>query len=267
MRCQECKKEVSLPFRCPYCRDYFCSEHRLPENHNCPRIDLARAPRMEEEPTILKRQKWREHTVPYSQSKPIRKVRFSNIELRHLTIATLLVTVIGLSSNLYPGVHIRDLISVTIVLTASFLMHEMAHKITAQIRGFWAEFRLIFTGAILTLISIVSPFKIISPGAIMISGFIDKESMGKISISGPFVNVVLSMVFFAATFIFPIAAFKLGAAFNAWIALFNLIPFGMFDGFKIFMWNKAVWALAFAQSLVLTLVCYMYVIVDLLYIG
>ena len=25
-----------LPFKCPYCGKYFCIEHRLPENHNCP---------------------------------------------------------------------------------------------------------------------------------------------------------------------------------------------------------------------------------------
>jgi Zn-dependent protease len=27
------------------------------------------------------------------------------------------------------------------------------------------------------------------------------------------------------------------------MALFNLIPFGDFDGLKIFRWNKAAWAL------------------------
>ncbi|MEM4704640.1 MAG: metalloprotease, partial [Candidatus Bathyarchaeia archaeon] len=43
-----------------------------------------------------------------------------------------------------------------------------------------------------------------------------------------------------------------GAAFNAWISLFNLIPFGIFDGFKIFLWNKLVWAAAFSASVVLT---------------
>jgi len=44
------------------------------------------------------------------------------------------------------------------------------------------------------------------------------------------------------------------AWFNAWIAVFNLIPFGMFDGLKVFAWNKKVWALAFAVSAVLTVV-------------
>ncbi len=34
-RCDVCGREVSLPYRCKYCGGTFCSEHRLPENHNC----------------------------------------------------------------------------------------------------------------------------------------------------------------------------------------------------------------------------------------
>ncbi|MBE0520185.1 metalloprotease, partial [Candidatus Bathyarchaeota archaeon] len=40
----------------------------------------------------------------------------------------------------------------------------------------------------------------------------------------------------------------------------NLIPFGILDGFKVFRWNKVVWALAFTASLVLTIVCYIYIL-------
>ena len=34
-KCQCCGKEVLLPFECPYCSKAFCTEHRLPENHQC----------------------------------------------------------------------------------------------------------------------------------------------------------------------------------------------------------------------------------------
>ena len=34
-QCEICGKEVVLPFKCSYCGDYFCGEHRLPERHNC----------------------------------------------------------------------------------------------------------------------------------------------------------------------------------------------------------------------------------------
>ena len=33
--CYYCGREVDLPFRCPYCGLTFCSDHRLPEQHNC----------------------------------------------------------------------------------------------------------------------------------------------------------------------------------------------------------------------------------------
>ena len=38
-RCDVCGKEVTLPYVCRYCGGTFCSEHRLPENHNCDGLD------------------------------------------------------------------------------------------------------------------------------------------------------------------------------------------------------------------------------------
>lgn len=257
MKCQKCGKEIFLPFKCPYCGGYFCSEHRLPENHECPRIELARAPKRETQPMTVQRQKPHEYTVTYAPLEPKRKIHFSNKEIRHLTIAALLVIAIGLSFSINASGELGFLVLSSIMLTASFLAHEIAHKLVAQKEGFWAEFRLIFTGAILTLLSIISPFfKIISPGAVMVGGFVDRERMGKISIAGPGINIMLSTIFLAAAFLFPqhTQIFIVSAIFNAWIALFNLIPFGMLDGFKIFLWNKTIWALAFTASLILTII-------------
>jgi Zn-dependent protease len=88
----------------------------------------------------------------------------------------------------------------------------------------------------------------------MISGPAGRDEIGKISISGPAVNIVLSTVMLAIAFVpSPYSGmFLLGAFFNAWIALFNLIPMGILDGYKIFSWDKKVWASAFAASLALT---------------
>jgi len=266
MKCQKCQKEVFLPFRCPYCGDYFCSEHRIPENHECPRMEYARAPK-EEIKTIIAQQEPYEYTVTYVPTEPKKgKIHFSSKEIKHLTIAALLVVGVGLSFIGFPIIFYDDyaidyviLASFIIIFTASFLIHEIAHKIAAQKKGFWAEFRLTIMGAILTLLSIVSPFfKIISPGAVMIAGLADSEKIGKISIAGPATNILLSTTFLAASLFLPTYApiFMLGSAFNAWIALFNLIPFGMLDGFKVFLWNKKVWVLAFTASLILTVISY-----------
>lgn len=37
-KCEQCSKEVLLPFECNYCGHLFCAEHRLPESHECPNL-------------------------------------------------------------------------------------------------------------------------------------------------------------------------------------------------------------------------------------
>ena len=267
MKCQKCQKEVFLPFRCQYCGDYFCSEHRLPENHECPRMEQARTPKEETQPIIVQKQKPYEYTISYMPTQPKRgKIHFSSKEIKHLTIAALLVIGVGLSLawsvNLFyidHGIDYVTLITLTAILTASFFLHEIAHKIVAQREGLWAEFRLTLIGAILTLVSMIpSLFKIISPGAVMVAGFADKKIMGKTSIAGPMTNITLSTIFLAGAFLFPQNSQMLAlvAFFNAWIALFNLIPLGILDGFKIFQWNKKSWVLAFTPSLILMIISY-----------
>jgi Zn-dependent protease len=226
-------------------------------------MELARAPKREKTVTIQK-QKPYEYTIAYIPPGPERRIHFSSKEIKHLTIAALLVMGIGLSLGIYPGAYSEIggalmLVIFALIITASFFMHEIAHKIAAQRRGLWAEFRLIFTGVILTFISIISPiFKIISPGAVMIAGLVDEKNVGKISVAGPLTNTVLSAMLLAVGLLQRVPLFLYGAAFNAWIALFNLIPFGIFDGFKVFRWNKAIWALAFTVSLALTIISFSY---------
>ncbi len=36
--CAYCGKKISLPFKCKFCGQEFCMEHRLPENHDCPKL-------------------------------------------------------------------------------------------------------------------------------------------------------------------------------------------------------------------------------------
>jgi Zn-dependent protease len=220
-------------------------------------MEYARIPKEETRPIIVQKQEPFKYTVTYgpNQTKS-RQIYFGNKEIRHLTIAALLVAGIGLSWGLFSDTFNIDyvmLITFAMILTASFLLHEIAHKITAQKEGLWAEFRLTLIGAILTLISIITPiFKIISPGAVMIAGVGDMKRVGKISIAGPATNITLSTTFLALSFLFPnIWIFAVAAFFNAWMAVFNLIPLGILDGFKVFMWNKKNWLLAFAISSVL----------------
>jgi Zn-dependent protease len=46
----------------------------------------------------------------------------------------------------------------------------------------------------------------------------------------------------------------LGMNINASLALFNLIPFGVFDGAKIIRWNYVVWGVAVLAALLLYII-------------
>jgi len=185
---------------------------------------------------------------------------FGKTEVRDLIISALLVSAVGLSW-LGPELLTRPPAIVAVLVfafTGSFLVHELAHKAVAQRYGLWAEFRLTLLGALVTLVSIVSPFfKIISPGAVMIAGVTDKDRIGKTAVSGPLTNLVICIGSFALTFVilqsspfFEVVLFA--ATFNAFIAALNLLPFGMFDGWKIFQWSRLMWVLTFTLSVALT---------------
>jgi Zn-dependent protease len=201
-----------------------------------------------------------EYKVTYTPPRSA-KFGFSSTEVRHLTISALLVSSVGLSMLGASLVRIGPEIVVVLVLlfTCAFLLHEIAHKIVAQRYGLWAEFRLTLLGALITLLSIVSPFfKIISPGAVMIAGTASKDSVGKTAVAGPLTNIIFCVGSFALTLLLPqyssffqVALFT--AFFNASIAVLNLIPIGILDGWKVFQWNKIVWALAFLSSVVLAI--------------
>ena len=42
-KCAYCGDMVDLPFECNYCKDPFCAEHRLPEDHRCVKLTQIRA--------------------------------------------------------------------------------------------------------------------------------------------------------------------------------------------------------------------------------
>ena len=269
MECQYCGTEEILPFKCPYCNGYFCAEHRLPENHECPEIWRARAPREAAPRVTVESKTPYEYRITFGPRPTTRTFWFSPTEIKHLTLSVLLVMVVGFSIIFwFLGVGILEsypeiLIVSSLVFALAFLFHEVAHKLVAQHYGLWAEFRLIMFGVLLTLISIVSPFfKIISPGAVMIAGFADKDTVGKTAVAGPTTNLAfaitslvlyeyLSLQFYSLSVIA-----LLSTVFNAWIALVNLIPFGMLDGWKVFHWNKFVWIMVLITSIALTILSF-----------
>ena len=269
-KCQKCSEEVALPFRCQFCSQYFCPRHRLPENHDCPEYWKAITPRKETPTFTLEstpRESRYDHTITYGPQPRTRMFWFSPTEVKHLLISTLLVTGVGLSLFMpgtgiagFPSDGLGILVGLAVVFTSVYLLHELAHKFVAQHYGLWAEFRLTMFGALLTLLSIFSPIKLISPGAVLIAGPMGRDTAGKAALAGPLTNLILSFVLLALL-AYPVDQFVtsialVGAAFNAWIALFNLVPFAIMDGLKVFRWNKLVWAAAFAASIAVTILTF-----------
>ncbi len=169
----------------------------------------------------------------------------SNVELKELFKAWLVISLIftiastGLSFN--STAIIFFLIS-AFTVGIGFLIHELSHKIMAQNFGASAEFRADNQMLSLALIMSVFGFLFIAPGAVFIIGRVNKKENGIISLAGPLSNFVLALIFLFFYFFKNSVFLVYGYKINSWLALFNMIPFGNFDGRKILDWNKGVYA-------------------------
>lgn len=255
MKCFLCGLEESIPFRCTYCGEAFCHLHRLPTNHFCPFINSYTEKRR-----LMREGMYNEGDQSHigrnigRQLLNALKMKSSKTELLHLLIATILVTGVGLSLNGYRHFSWQFLV----IFISAFLVHEMAHKFLAQYYGSWAEFRAQMYGLVITAISALPfmPFKFIAPGAVMV-GLTDKYKFGRVALIGPLTNLVMGFSFLALAHLFQYQGYLYaGASFNAWIALFNLLPFGVLDGQKIFDWNKIVWGFTMAFTMTLFIVAH-----------
>jgi Zn-dependent protease len=248
-----------MPFQCRYCKETFCTIHRLPPNHNCLFLrDYLEQPARDRE--FLERIE-RRGSSPQGRIRSflydIIHIRFSRLEILHLIIATTLVAAVGLS--LYRFQLRWDFLAIFI---SAFLVHELGHKFLAQFYRAWAEFRVLFYGAVVTAISALPffPFKFIAPGAVMISGNLSMGRYGRVSLIGPLTNLAMGTGFLCAYLLTSIitdssiAILLVGVRFNGFIGFFNMIPFMGLDGQKIFDWNKIVWVLTMAGAIGLFIV-------------
>ncbi len=186
---------------------------------------------------------------------PKRSVRFSREEIGHLLLA--MVVLMAAFTIMLGGMqHLASigsylLVSATAVLTG-FLFHELMHKYVAQKYGAWAEFRSSRFGLLFALITSFFGLLFAAPGAVYISGNLNRRENGTVSLAGPMTNDVFSAVFLMLAvavqgnpFLFDYFAYV--SFLDAWLGLFNMIPFPPLDGSKVFMWNKR----AFAAGLII----------------
>jgi Zn-dependent protease len=135
-----------------------------------------------------------------------------------------------------------------------FVLHEMAHRIAAHKFKKHAEFRADNNMLIVSIImGLFLPIIFAAPGAVVISGYITKRESGIISAWGPLTNMFLALIFIPLIFVIPSIAYY-GFMINALLFLFNLLPFGDFDGAKILAWSKPVYFSMVFAAVMLNLV-------------
>jgi len=185
------------------------------------------------------------------------KIKFSSFEITELLKAWLAISIaftILLTPNLVSLDVMKYFAMAAVTVGVSFLAHEVGHKILAQRYGCWAEFRAFNSMLIVAIAMSFFGFIFAAPGAVFIRGHLTKEKYGKISLVGPLTNVIFAIIFLIAKILTTGIVKEVsgyGLLINAWLAVFNMIPFLSFDGAKIFKWNKPVYfvVLAVAASL------------------
>ncbi len=185
-------------------------------------------------------------------------VNTSEKEIRDILKAWLAISLafaVILSSSIFSAELYYKFIIASLTVGIGFLLHELGHKFVAQRYGCFAEFRSFDNMLILAVAMSFLGFVFAAPGAVMISGRVSKSKNGIISAAGPIVNIALALLFLAISFfqlpdlLKQIAYY--GFMINSWLALFNMIPFWLFDGNKIIKWSKLAYTIILAFAAVL----------------
>jgi Zn-dependent protease len=210
------------------------------------------------------------HDVPFSSKDAYDSsiqpsgIKFSKQEIVHILIAMAVLTIaFSFAFVPYPPLsHFDEVITYLplsfVAIATAFFCHEMAHKYVGQKFGYWSEFRMYPQGLLFALfLGIVAGIVFAAPGAVQIFGKPNRDEMGKISMAGPSMNLILGLIFFGIWVLSNgvISTISYYVSYiNVFLALFNLIPFGPFDGLKIFRWKKEVWGLLIGLDIVLLLI-------------
>jgi Zn-dependent protease len=184
---------------------------------------------------------------------------FGRIEIRDIAVSLLVLALVFS----YPQILSDPLFFLTslFVLGIAFMGHELSHKFAARRLGLWSEYRMWVNGLVLALLfTLATGGQVVfaAPGAVMFSSYSlfrrpSRKEIGKIGLAGPAFNIALFIAFstLSATALIGYASlFRFAALINAWLAIFNLLPFGPLDGAKVLGWDWRVWLIAILMPVI-----------------
>ncbi len=180
------------------------------------------------------------------------------IDLIKAWVAISLAFAIILGGSIFSLSFITYFMIASLSVGVGFIAHELSHKVIAQKYGCHAEFRAWDQMLILSIIMSFLGFIIAAPGAVMISGPVGKRRNGKISAAGAIANLAIAALFLSMLLLgvtgIPAQIARYGFMINTWLALFNMIPFSIFDGKKVLQWSKPVYFTLITISIVFLLI-------------
>jgi Zn-dependent protease len=137
-----------------------------------------------------------------------------------------------------------------------FVLHELAHRMLARSYGAEAHFVADNGWLLLSILVAFAGMFIAAPGAVWHRGVQTQQQSGIIALAGPVTNMVLALLFFVPLVVFDLSGFWgtlffVGYQINAWLGLFNMIPFGPFDGKKVLDWSQTAFGITIVIALVI----------------
>ncbi len=149
------------------------------------------------------------------------------------------------------------LIVAAVTVGVGFIFHELAHKWAANRFNCHAEYKSDKAMLLVAIITSLFGIVVAAPGAVHVSGHPNPRQKGMTAMAGPIANLVAAALFLVLFFTlegFWATAAGFGAVINTWLGLFNMIPFGAFDGAKVFAWNKVTYGIIVAVAILLAFI-------------
>jgi len=265
-----CEKKELLPFKCRLCGLSFCSKHRLPEIHDCINLSYYKTEEYKQikASSAVSRPKHTTSRSFFAKSSPSYSMhgdyfgtKSFGSESKDLLFATFFLVSIQFFAlymrygSLLKGAFF-ELLIIFMGFALCYMLHELAHKVTAVYYGLTARFILWVQGLFVTLISMMFGFGLIAPGFVSTEGSATNRQRGIISLAGPVTNITISilLIMMANTIIsssYCVLFARILVSYNLYLALFNLFPFGILDGKKIYAWNPTVYIVTVASTIIL----------------